>query len=426
VVADVAGNEVTARRVELSLDEVAVDLAFNATGRELAAVTASGVEIASAEDEWQAEPASGLYCSDVGTPTGVAYLARGMVAVASQDGSVQVCETAPSSIGTLESPVYAVAVDPEGERVVGGDDAGDVVRWELGDPSSMGVYFGDDRETHRDYVNDVDYSPNGVQVATASGDGRGAIWDDEGNPTWLVGHDGQVVGVDFSPRGRRVATASTDGTVAIWDAATGAPVRSFTAHENGAWDVVFSPDDEMLASVGDDDAVRLWDPDSGDALGELRGDPGHTGLVLSVIFDPDGELLATTGSDGTTIIWDVDDREVMHRFDDHDGPVLSAAFHPTEDLVATASDDNTVLVYDRTSGDLERRIELPSPAYSVAFTPDGDDIVIGTGSGRIVVGPGDTDELVEQARERARVLTADECERFLQNRDCAADADIGY
>ena len=48
--------------------------------------------------------------------------------------------------------------------------------------------------------------------------------------------------------------------------------------------------------------------------------------------------------------------------------------------------------------------------------------MIGTGSGRIVVDPVDTDELVEQANERAgRELTADECERFLHDPDCAAD-----
>jgi WD40 repeat protein len=112
----------------------------------------------------------------------------------------------------------------------------------------------------------------------------------------------------------------------------------------------------------------------------------------------------------------------VHRFDDHNGLALSAAFHPTEDLVASASDDNTVLLYDLESGDLARRIELPSPAYSVAFTPDGDDVVIGTGSGRIVVAPMDVDELVQRAEERAgRGLTADECDQFLHDRDCGDD-----
>jgi WD40 repeat protein len=466
VVANVTDEEVASEPVELTIDDVPVDLAFNASGREVAVLTANGVGVASTETNWQPEPLDGESCSTPSSPIGIDYVGRAMVAVAAQDGSVQTCETAPSATTVEATAVYAVAVDPEGERVVSGDDAGGVIPWDLGESLSPGRPFGSAAEGdpggalspgaaygtsdegdlgetvspdtvdesaddgHQSYVNDVDYSPDGTRVASAGGDRRGAIWDveDEGaDPTWLVGHEDAVLGIDFSPDGSLVATASKDGTIGIWDAATGTPLPRFPGHEGGVWDVAFSPRDDVLVSVGKDEVVRLWDADSGDALGVLPRGSGHTDLVFSVVFDPDGEELATTGADGTTIIWDVDDREVIHQFDDHNGPVLSAAFHPTEELVVTASDDRTVLLYDLSTGDLERRIELPSPAYSVAFTPDGEDIVIGTGAGQIVVDPLDTDELVERAEERAgRELTVEECERFLHNPDCAADADNGY
>jgi WD40 repeat protein len=445
------GDEVASQPFEVTSGDTPVDIAFNASGEELAVLTANGVGYASAGTDWQLQPASGEFCSTPAAPLGIDYLGQGLVAVAAQDGSVQVCETTPSAAAMDGSAVYAVAIDPEGERVVSGDDAGSVIPWDLGDTLSPGEPYGsagegvssgrsDEGELgdtvapaastetaedgHLRYVNDVDFSPDGTRVASASGDGRGAIWDEDGNPTWLIGHDDLVLGIDFSPDGRRVATASKDGTIRLWDAATGETAPPIEAHEGGVWDVAFSPRDDMLASVGEDEVVRLWDADSGESLGTLPRRSGHTDLVYSVTFDPHGDLLATTGADGTTIVWDVDNREVAYRFDDHNGPVLSAAFHPTDELVASASDDNTVLIYDLSSGDLERRIELPSPAYSVAFTPDGDDIVIGTGSGRIVVDPMDVEELVERAEERAgRELTVEECERFLHDPGCAADDD---
>jgi WD40 repeat protein len=445
-VTEVTGDEALPEPIPLTSADTPVDLALNTSGQELAVLTASGVDYASADTDWQLEPAGGASCAIPLSPIGIDYIGRGLVAVAAQDGSVEICETAPSAVSFEASAIYAVAIDPEGERVVSGDEAGGLITWDLGETLVPGQSYGGSdggdlgatvvpaassgstEEGHVGYVNDVVYSRDGTRFASASADGQGAIWDvDGGDPTWLEGHRGLVLGIAFAPDGNRVATAGTDGTVRLWNANTGRTVREISAHENGAWDVAFSPRGDVLASVGKDEVVRLWDANSGDALGTLPRGSGHTDLVISVDFDPDGERLATTSADGTTIIWDVDDREMLHQLDDHNGVVLSAAFHPTEELVATASDDNTVLLYDLSSGDVERRIELPSDAHSVAFTPDGEDIVVGTGSGRIVVDPMDVDELVERAQERAgRELTTDECEQFLHEQDCAADDDIGY
>ena len=419
-VAEAAELGATIHPVERTSEEPVVDVALDAGGGELAVVTPSGLEVASADTSWQLAPPDGLTCSTP-APVGVEYAAPGMVAIAAADGSVHVCATerSASTTGTT-SPIYAVAVDSSGEHLATGDDTGAVTPWDLGDEPLPHEPYGTEEASHRSYVNDIEYSPDGTRVASASGDGRGAVWDEDGTPTFLVGHADLVLGIDFSPDGRRVATASRDGTVAVWDASTGEMERGFDAHEDGAWDVTFSPDGDVLASVGEDERVRLWDAGSGEALGALPASTGHTDVVYSVTFDPHGDLMATTSADGTAIVWDTADREAAFRFDDHNGPVLSAAFDPAGSLLATASDDSTVLLYDLDSGDLVRRIELSSPAYSVAFTPDGEDVVVGTGSGRVVVAPVATDELVERARERAgRELTADECEQYLHRPDCA-------
>ena len=102
----------------------------------------------------------------------------------------------------------------------GSSDEGD-----LDETVSSGASGESSEDGHVRYVNDVDYSPDGTRVASASGDGRGAIWDEDGNPTWLVGHEDRCLGIDFSPDGRLVATASRDGTIRMWDAATGDPSR---------------------------------------------------------------------------------------------------------------------------------------------------------------------------------------------------------
>ncbi|HEU0170147.1 MAG TPA: WD40 repeat domain-containing protein [Acidimicrobiales bacterium] len=421
VVLSVVGNEVSPSSVELETDGEPRAVAMSPSGSELAVASSDGVTVASAQGGWQPKALETEGC-DFEVPAGIGYVGPGVVAIASADGGAQTCETAPSKAGV--APIYAVAVSPDGETIVAGDGGGALVPWDLGAGMVPGAPYGSEGVAHTAWINDVDVGPDGERVASAGGDGQGAIWDASGGRTPLVGHTDWVLGIDLSPDGSRVATASRDGRVIVWDPEKGEPLQEIDAHEGGAWDVVFSPDGRRLASVGDDEVVRIWDARTGEAIDVFRDERGHSDVVYSVIFDPDGELLATTSADGTAVVWDAAEGEVVHRFGDHDGHVLSAAFHRDEEreLLATASDDNTVLLYDLSSGDLERRIELPSAAYSVAFTPDGDEVVVGTHSGRIVVAPVDADEVVEQAQDRAgRELTPEECERFLHDRGCADD-----
>ena len=149
--------------------------------------------------------------------------------------------------------------------------------------------------------------------------------------------------------------------ISVWDADTGEPLQEIAAHEGGVWDVAFSPDGTTCSQAS---ARTRW---SACGTRTRRGArrcsarTGHTDLVFSATFDPDGELLATTSADGTTIVWDVDDREVVHRFDDHDGPVLERRV-PSHRASSSPRPATTGPCSSTTSstGDLERRIELPS------------------------------------------------------------------
>src|SRR5262249_35328734 len=55
------------------------------------------------------------------------------------------------------------------------------------------------------------------------------------------GHTGQVISVAFSPDGMQLASASFDKTVKLWDAASGREIRTFKGHTNWVVSVAFSP-----------------------------------------------------------------------------------------------------------------------------------------------------------------------------------------
>ncbi|KIM23595.1 hypothetical protein M408DRAFT_77218, partial [Serendipita vermifera MAFF 305830] len=81
------------------------------------------------------------------------------------------------------------------------------------------------------------------------------VWDTETGEMVagpIVGHTNWVNSVDFSPDGRRIVSGSDDMTVRIWDAETGELVLGpFEGHTDRIRSVAFSPDGQYVDTNSD-------------------------------------------------------------------------------------------------------------------------------------------------------------------------------
>lgn len=238
-----------------------------------------------------------------------------------------------------EANVGAIAISPEGRRLLTAAGDRTVRLWELpsgkalqtivlaSDPTS--VAFGDG-------IFAVGLSDRTVRIHRENG----ALL------RVLASHTGAVTAIAFAPDGT-LASASIDRTVRFADPLTGDALRVIGTTTTPL-SLAFSPNGKLLAIGGADPAVKVLDATNGWPLATLTG---HAEQVLDVAFSRDGGTLATASADETVRLWDVGGVYVCKKtLEGHLASVSGVAFDPSGEHVASASDDRTVTIWDGKTG----------------------------------------------------------------------------
>ncbi len=246
---------------------------------------------------------------------------------------------------------------------------------------------------HMGEVYSVAYSPDGLTIASGSGDGTIRIWNAQTGALLrtLTGHTDRfpiaflikthtsIYSVAYSPYGRTIARGNGDGTIRIWNAQTETLLRTLTGHTDRVCSVAYSPDGRTIASGSEDRTVRIWNAETGKLLRTLRG---HTEWVSSVAYSPDGLTIASVSGGGTIRIWNAETGKLLRTLRGHSGGIYSVAYSPDGQTIACSgavlSDDLSIRVpvisacevqiWNAETGELLRKlINYKGRVNSVAF-----------------------------------------------------------
>ncbi len=393
---------------------------------------------------------------------GVAFSADGsMLATTGDDGAVRVWDPRTGEmLGELDgpdAPVLGPSFSPDGSLVAATwifDDAARIWNWRTGEitatidvPGAFATAFSPDggrlavaTEDARALVievasgaevysaggqefevTDVDWSPDGMWLATSSGDGTVAIRAaDTGDTEFFLAHDAAVTNVDWSADSRRLVTGGSDGLVKIWDISKdgGRELMALAAQDTapGITGVAYSPDGgrvltgdiEITAAriwdvsiAGDAEwtnvpsgdvfnsvaftaggdllaetpggAIRVWDAETGRRIRDLdrSGPPPDREIVDDIEPSPDGRLMAAVVDGGVQVSEVATGREPFTVRSD--GFATDASWSPDGRLLAIAvPDSGRTLIFDRTGKELTHLEEGGRLGPSaVTFSPDG-------------------------------------------------------
>lgn len=222
-------------------------------------------------------------------------------------------------------------------------------------------------EGHDGIIWEVNISPDGKTIASASADHTVNLWSEDGRLIkQLSGYSGeQMLAVSFSADGQRIAAGGDRGSVVVWQREGWKKTR-LKGHEGVVSGVAFSPDGKLLASAGEDGTIRLWNQE-GRLLRTLEG---HEAAVRSVTFSPDGQTLATASDDRTVRLWRVDGT-LLHTFVGHTAEVRNVSFSPDGSRLASASWDETIRLWQVDGTLLRTLVSDGTLVNDVRFSPDG-------------------------------------------------------
>jgi WD40 repeat protein len=113
-------------------------------------------------------------------------------------------------------------------------------------------------------------------------------------------HTEWIYSVEFSPDGVLLATSDRNGSLFVWEAETAREYQNLAGHKGGVTDVSWRPDSNVLASASEDGTFKLWEMEGGK---EIKNVAAHGGGVTAIEFSMDGKIV-TTGRDRLTKLWD--------------------------------------------------------------------------------------------------------------------------
>ncbi|MBD1920327.1 WD40 repeat domain-containing protein [Microcoleus sp. FACHB-831] len=208
----------------------------------------------------------------------------------------------------------------------------------------------------------------------------------------LNGHSQQVTHLTISPDGQTLVSVGDDKKVLVWNIKTGKLLHTINPQSTPTFSIALSPNGQLFATGGGDNveqknttndtSIKLWDIKTGKLLGTLEG---HTSLISSIAIAPDGQTLVSVAD--SIKIWNLRTKQLLHTIPAGSGSISISA--DSQKLVTT-SWDNSVKVWNLRTGTLVKTLFEASIndqtlgrlyTSSIAFSPDGKTLAIGSGGG---------------------------------------------
>ncbi len=212
----------------------------------------------------------------------------------SEDGTVKIWDLRSQGYqrelkchsGSTLTPCNSVALCPDQQTLITGDQSGAVRVWDLGTSSCIQEIV---PEADGTPIRAVSAGEDGKRVIAANNNAEVFVWDVENGKRlkdfhrFLAHKEGYCIKAKLSPDCQTLVTTGSDRTARLFSTQTWQLKQPPLAqHQQWVWDAVFSADSSYLVTASSDHSARLWSLKTGEVVRQYTG---HFQAVTAVALN---------------------------------------------------------------------------------------------------------------------------------------------
>lgn len=240
------------------------------------------------------------------------------------------------------------------------------------------IYVIESWQGHKEWVNGIRFSPDGLRFASVSDDGLLKVWETISGKNLLTfrGHIAGLNQLAWHPDGTKIYTTSADNSVKVWDIHRPGEI-SFKAGIVGPWNAPVSPDGKWMAPVNSDKYLALYNVNTGKP--EIFLDSLS---AFAAAFSSEGQYLATGYRDIN--IYNTGTGRKIIAGKGHTGVIYGMDYNDKLKLFVTTA-DNTVKLWNTTDTAAYITVSGIANPFTVKFSPDGKYVYAGCADGKVKI-----------------------------------------
>ncbi|XP_015122439.1 U3 small nucleolar RNA-interacting protein 2 [Diachasma alloeum] len=287
--------------------------------------------------------------------------------------------------------ITCLCISSNGKYLFSGSKDGSIVKWCFSSKSKLAAVGGKRKSKE---------GMKCVLCIAVSTDGKFLVAGDSGSKEIRVfnvedlkplknlqGHRGAVTGLVFRRDTHTLYSSSEDRSVKVWNLDDMTYVESLFGHQNPITSIDALSRERAITSGGYDGTIRIWKIVEESQL--IFNGPGSSIDIVKLINE---ENFLSGGDDGQLCVWGSQKKKPLcsvplaHGQDETNGQAMwisSVATFLNTDLVASGSRDGIVRLWK--CGESFRSlthlfdIKIPGFINTMAFTPDGKNLILGVG-----------------------------------------------